>query len=252
MTVPRRVRGRRLAQRRRAALFMWAAVGLLALVSVLVSYASGGSGTGPGSAGTPPLPSTAFRARIVRAAESQLGYATSPSHSYCNKFTAYWGVGSACANGLASEEWCADFAAWAWQRAGARFTYSFAPGDINASSWSFYVWATDHGTWHPLGSGYTPVPGDVAVYGLDTATATAAHVAIVTGFTSGARGPDVVNGDGDRTGFSVVEAGRDQVDADTRTANHGLQGQGTAAGSGALLAGYAAPIPPVPQSTQSS
>ncbi|HEY3952196.1 MAG TPA: hypothetical protein VGM53_02380 [Streptosporangiaceae bacterium] len=39
------------------------------------------------------------------------------------------------------------------------------------------------------------------------------------------RGPDVVNGDGDRTGFSVVETGTDQVRADA--------GQ-----HGAALAGY--------------
>ena len=54
------------------------------------------------------------------------------------------------------------------------------------------------------------------------------HVAIVTGDASGQLGPDVVNGDGDRTGFSVVETGTDQVRAD--------------AGSGdSLLAGYVSP-----------
>jgi hypothetical protein len=39
-------------------------------------------------------------------------------------------------------------------------------------------------------------------------------VAVVTADTARQRGPDVVNGDGDRTGFSVVETGTDQVQAD--------------------------------------
>ncbi len=99
---------------------------------------------------------------------------------------------------------------------------TWAPGAA-----SFYQWGVDHGTWHPVGSGYTPVPGDVAVYGLDTTTVTAAHVAVVTGYSAGNRGPDVVNGDGDRTGFSVVETGTDQVSADVS--------------GGGSLSGYVAP-----------
>jgi CHAP domain len=178
---------------------------------------------------SPPL--TAFRTRIVTVAESQLGYRTDPSNSYCNKFSAYWGVGTACGHGLRSEEWCADFAAWVWRQADAQFTYSFATGDINSAAGSFYVWAVAHGTWHPVGDGYRPKPGDVAVYGLNPTTDVADHVAIVTGFTSGDRGPDVVNGDGDRTAFSAVETGTDQFKAD-------------APGVPAPLSGYASPIAP--------
>jgi hypothetical protein len=37
------------------------------------------------------------------------------------------------------------------------------------------------------------------------------HLAIVTGDQSGTQGPDVVNGDGNRTGFSVVETGTNQT-----------------------------------------
>ena len=40
------------------------------------------------------------------------------------------------------------------------------------------------------------------------------HVAIVTNDVPGQPGPDVVNGDGDGTGFSVVETGTDQARAD--------------------------------------
>ena len=54
-------------------------------------------------------------------------------------------------------------------------------------------------------------------------------MAIVVGDPPGQRGPDVVNGDGDRAGFSVVEAGSDQFRAD---AGHH---------QGALLAGYVSP-----------
>lgn len=169
-----------------------------------------------------------LRSRIVSVAESQLGYQTDPSNSYCNKFSAAWGSGTSCGNGLSAEEWCADFASWVWQQAGADVTYRFQPGDLNPAAASFYLWGKAHGTWHPVGSGYTPQPGDVAIYGLDLSTLVATHVAIVTGV--GTDGPDVVNGDGDRTGFSVVEAGSNQAQAD-------------APGSRAPLSGYVAPTP---------
>ncbi|HLW45633.1 MAG TPA: CHAP domain-containing protein [Acidimicrobiales bacterium] len=213
----------RVRRRRAVALLVTATVAVLGLVAVGVSLSSRPT--------LPPLPSTPFRAHVVTIAESELGYHTNPSHSYCNKFSAFWGAGTACGHGLRREEWCADFAAWVWRKAGAQFTYSYAPGDINAASGSFYLWAKNHGTWHTAGDGYTPQPGDVAVYGLNPTTGTATHVAVVTGYIAGNRGPDVVNGDGDRTGYSVVETGSDQYTADTP-------------GVVALLAGYASPIPP--------
>jgi CHAP domain len=217
-------------RRRTVSLSVVSTVVTLGLVAFGVSVSSGSR--------VPPLPSTAFRAHIVTLAESQLGYETNPTQSYCNKYSAFWAAGTAtnCGSGLRSEQWCADFAAWAWREAGAKFSYGYAPGDVNAASASFYLWAVDHGTWHPYGSGYTPQPGDVAVYGLDTAAGTAAHVAVVTYFTPGARGPDVVNGDGDRTGFSVVESGSDQYEADTP-------------GTASPLSGYASPIPAAPADT---
>ena len=180
---------------------------------------------------------TPLRARIVAIAEGQVGYHTDPADTYCNKFSAYWNAGTDdCGNDNLDEEWCADFAAWAWKEAGAVVDYQLAPGDLNADSASFYVWGTDHGTWHPVGSGYAPQPGDVAVYGLDTSAVTAVHVAIVTAGTGAA--PDVVNGDGDRTGYSVVEVGDDQADADVK-------------GDGAPLSGYVSPLSPGAPSTSS-
>lgn len=176
--------------------------------------------------------------RIVAIAQSQVGYATNPSTSYCNKFSAYWNAGApGCPGGERSEEWCADFAAWAWQKAGIQVNYGYGPADINGGAVSFYEWGTANGEWHPAASGYVASPGDVAVYGLSLgADPSAVHVAIVTNDASGQSGPDVVNGDGDRTGFSVVETGTDQAIAD--------------AGNGdSILSGYVSP-PPTPPSPQ--
>ena len=170
------------------------------------------------------------RQRIVAIAKSQVGYRTDPSNSYCNKYSAYWGSGTAdCPGGEAAEEWCADFAAWAWQKAGVHFTYGYRAGQINGAAVSFYEWGVANDEWHPATSGYVAAPGDVAVYGLSLGPdPSAVHAAIVTDDPPGQRGPDVVNGDSDRTGFSVVEAGTDQVRAD---AGHG----------DATIAGYVTP-----------
>jgi len=195
-----------------------AAIGVAALVGARTVH--GGSTLSP------------LRARIVALAQGQVGYRTDPAGTYCNKFSAYWNAGNAtCGNGNLSEEWCADFAAWVWKEAGADVAYQLAPGSLNSDSASFYVWGTDHGTWHPAGSHYRPQPGDVAVYGLDYSTVTAQHVAVVVAATSNDDAPDVVNGDGDRTGFSVVELGDHQAFADVK-------------GKGGRLSGYVSPSTP--------
>lgn len=183
--------------------------------------------TRPRSPATTPL-----QARIVRLVEREVGYRTDPATSYCNRFSAFWHSGAAdCGNTNLDEQWCADFAAWAWREAGVRFTYDAHAGDINSASVSFYHWGVAHGTWHAVGTGYVPEPGDVAIYGLDLSTDSAQHVAVVTSYVPGTRGPNVVNGDGSRTGFSVVERGRDQYKADLHD-------------NGGRLAGYVAPIRP--------
>ena len=172
-----------------------------------------------------------LRSRIVALASAQVGYRTDPSNTYCNRFSSYWDAGlDDCRNDNRDEEWCADFAAWAWAQAGAEVSYELAPGHLNSNSASFYVWGVDHGTWHPVGSGYTPQPGDVAVYGLHVASLSAAHVAVVTEATGDPAAPDVVNGDGDRTGFSVVEEGHHEAYADVK-------------GRGGPLSGYVSPTP---------
>ncbi len=173
--------------------------------------------------------SASTRARIVSLVQGQVGYSTSPSQSYCNKFSAYWYAGASdCGNANRDEQWCADFAAWAWRMAGVPLVYQFINGDLNSSSASFYEWGVRHHTWHPVGSGYLPQPGDVAVYGLDAAALVAQHVAVVVSYTPGQRGPNAINGDGNHTGFSRVEYQSNEFAADT-------------AGSSGPLSGYVAP-----------
>jgi CHAP domain len=128
---------------------------------------------------------------IASTAYAQQNVQDDPANTYCNKYSAYWGDGSKCSNGLRADEWCADFAAWAWRQAGFSFTWGSATGDINASAKSFYYWAVAHNTWHTAGSGYKPQPGDVAVYG--SSGPNASHVGVV--YSSGSPGPNVVNGD---------------------------------------------------------
>jgi hypothetical protein len=153
-----------------------------------------GSGVYPGGASS----SSALGASIVSIAGSQdqsgARIVDSPANSDCNPYTAYWGDGSAsgCAAGLRSNAWCADFAAWVWRQAGVSFTYGFTGSDINAWAASFYFWGLATGNWHPLSSGYSPQPGDVAVYGNLTEASGPGHVGIYIG--GPASSPTVVNG----------------------------------------------------------
>jgi hypothetical protein len=201
------------------------AVAIILAVTLHRVFANTDSFTAPSQA---TLGGLSTRQRIVAIATSQVGYSTNPSSSYCNKFSAYWDAGTTdCPNAERAEEWCADFAAWAWQKAGVHFTYGYSPGQLNGAAVSFYEWGVANGRWHPATSGYLGSPGDVAVYGLSLgADPTATHVAIVTDDPPGQPGPDVVNGDGDRTGFSVVETATDQVQVQTE----GGHSQSTLAG----------------------
>ena len=202
-------------------------LGVVAIILAAIIGTVSGSAKSYSAPTRASLAGLSLRQRIVAIANSQLGYATEPSNSYCNKFSAYWHAGRpGCPSGEASETWCADFAAWAWRKAGVQFSYGFGPGEINAGAVSFYEWAVANGSWHPATSGYVAAPGDVAVYGLSLSpNPSAVHVAIVTRDRPGQRGPDVVNGDGDRTGFSIVETGTDQTRADvSRAAASALAG----------------------------
>jgi D-alanyl-D-alanine carboxypeptidase len=197
----------------------------LVIILVAVTHRSGSTASFP-VPGEAALTGLSLPRRIVAIAESQVGYSAKPSSSYCNRYSAYWGAGTTdCPSGERAEKWCADFAAWAWRAAGAHFTYGYAPGQLNGAAVSFYEWGVANGEWHPARSGYRAWPGDVAVYGLSLGVhPSAEHVAIVTDDPPGRRGPDVVNGDGDRTGFSVVETGTSQVRADAGHRDSALAG----------------------------
>jgi len=191
------------------------------------------SGTSPSlaiTAPTPPATSSSLGTKIVSIAEGQEGYQDDPSGTYCNEYSAFWlgSEPSECGNtGNYYEEWCADFAAWAWSQAGASFTYGFGTNDINAGAISFYAWAEANGTWHGANSGYTPQPGDAVVYALSTSTAQ--HVAIVSSYTAGDAGPNVVNGDWWVSGNGSVYAESDQSEV-------------TSDGTAYPILGYATPL----------
>jgi hypothetical protein len=167
---------------------------------------------GAAVAGGPQASASTTGTLIVAAARSQAGYQANPYGSNCNKFSAYWGSGSLCTNGNRSEDWCADFAAWAWAQAGIVGLYGHG---VNARASSFRTWGQANGRWHPIGDGYTPQPGDVAEY-------SDAHVGIYTG--GPATSPTVISGNWwypDRNTGQVYE------EANTRTN-----------GAGAALSGY--------------
>jgi hypothetical protein len=147
------------------------------------------------------------RLGIATYAASYIGYTTDPAGTSCNKFSGYWEDGSSCGNGNYSDEWCADFAAYTWRFGGSvSFTYKYDYGYINGNSGSFYGYGESKGTWHPVSSGYTPQPGDVAVYGLTGSGTswTAAHAAVVIGKTPGDSGPNVINGNDGSEGVNYV------------------------------------------------
>lgn len=208
---------------RRFGLILVAGAAVIALYGVFPITVHGVFGNSDSSPvprkATPAATSTSLslRQRVVAIAKSQVGYSANPSNSYCNKFSAHWNSGTAdCPSGELDEEWCADFAAWAWQQAGVPVTYGYDQGEINGAAVSFYQWGIANGKWHPVTSRYVAAPGDVAVYGLSLGPDVdplAQHVAIVTADPPGQRGPDVVNGDGDRSAFSIVETGTDQTTA---------------------------------------
>ena len=168
---------------------------------------------------------------IASIAVGQEGTMDNPPSSECNKYSAYWGVGSDCGGGLRSQAWCADFAAWVWRQAGVPFTFAYGGSNINPWSASFYFWGLAHGTWHSLSSGYSPQPGDAAVYGNLTEAPGPGHVGIVVG--GGRTNPSVVNGNwamnASWTAWGVGYDANEPTDGET---GGGLQGYVSPIGGG--------------------
>jgi hypothetical protein len=197
--------------------------------SVLASFASppplvvssGGGGVG---------------ASIVSIAISQDQYHAAvrdnPIASECNPYTAYWGDGSpagcAAGNSSVASGWCADFVAWVWRQAGVSFIYGPGDSDINVWTKSFYLWGVANGTWHPIGDGYVPQPGDAVLYGVDAEPSSSGHVGI---YVSGpSTSPTVVNGNW-----------APNYPNDTTSGVYTESGQSSAAGQGGDLRGYVSP-----------
>ncbi|HEY4119804.1 MAG TPA: glycoside hydrolase domain-containing protein [Byssovorax sp.] len=99
--------------------------------------------------------------------------------------------GSSCTgNGGQPEYWCADFAKWVWQQAGADVD------NLTAGAGSFYVYGQDHAT-----LSNTPHVGDAVVFDYQGG-GYADHVAIVTQVN----GSSIVTVSGDWNGQSGSEA----------------------------------------------
>lgn len=100
------------------------------------------------------------RGRIVAAAEGELGFGEVPPGSNGGPYVQKYG----CSDG---EKWCACFASWVWRSAGVDMPFTknaFDPGR----------WGASKGLWHPAGSNYNPLPGDLVEF-------TYGHIGVVEG-----------------------------------------------------------------------
>jgi hypothetical protein len=106
-----------------------------------------------GSADTP-------GARIVAAAESQLGQTEQPPGS--NESPAIAGYREATVGAVAGAPWCAYFASWAARQAGEPIGVG---GSGLGSVSEIWNWAQSTGRAIPNGPGVVPQPGDLIVFG---------------------------------------------------------------------------------------
>ena len=77
----------------------------------------------------------------------------------------------------AYEQWCADFVSWLYKQAGYKFDLGGGWRIPGVSSIEAMGRADKNFHWHPAGSGYTPMPGDLEIFGSN-------HVNIVVGVSS--------------------------------------------------------------------
>ncbi len=108
-------------------------------------------------------------ARIVAAAESQIGQSEQPPGS--NESPAISAYRGATAGALAGAPWCAYFASWAARQAGEPIGSQGQGLGAVSEVWS---WAQSVGRAVPNGPGVVPKPGDLIVFGGE-------HVGIVRG-----------------------------------------------------------------------
>ena len=125
----------------------------------------------------PPLAGVAYQpygaqaatpgARIVQAAESQLGQAEQPPGS--NESPAIATYRGATAGAMPGAPWCAYFASWVAREAGKPIG---ASGEGLGSAGEIWSWAQSTGRAVANGPGVVPKPGDLIVFGNE-------HVGIV-------------------------------------------------------------------------
>jgi len=98
--------------------------------------------------------------RIVQVAESQIGQTEQPPGS--NESPAIAQYRTATAGAIPGAPWCAYFASWAAQQAGAPIGPS---GQGLGSVSEIWSWAQSTGRAIPNGPGVVPKPGDLIVFG---------------------------------------------------------------------------------------
>ncbi|MFI9846892.1 CHAP domain-containing protein [Nonomuraea sp. NPDC051941] len=79
----------------------------------------------------------------------------------CNFYSGQMGAGDPCGTqGWRATDWCAHFVKYIWREAGGVEDVETIGGRVI----NFKEYGEQHGTWHPIGDGYSPRPGDAAVY----------------------------------------------------------------------------------------
>src|SRR6185312_5116790 len=136
--------------------------------------------------------------------------------------------GSSCTgNGGSPEYWCADFAKWVWQQAGADTS------GLTAAAGSFYVYGQNHGTLHQY-----PSVGDAVVFDY-AGGGYADHVALVTK-VNGNGTIEAVSGDWGGSGVSEAAFSSTSIVALNAPAFSSAVG-GTPSVIGMTVSGYISP-----------
>ncbi len=144
------------------------------------------AGVGPSQgsdAGAPPAPGSSNGATIASIAQANVGLGACATNSQGG--TAF--ETSCDGNGGEPEYWCADFAEWVWQQAGAN------TDGLDAAAQSFYDYGQNNGT-----LGNSPAVGDAVVFDNGSGIH---HVAIVS-LVNGDGTIETVSGDWDGQGSS--------------------------------------------------
>jgi hypothetical protein len=150
--------------RRRFIALACAALGCIALLSLPLLTANPASG------------SSLTSAIVAEASSQNYGYGPCGANGENDGYYATGTDQSSSCNGSGGEThaWCADFAGWVWQQAGAEDMDT----NLNNLADSFYYWGEAHGTLST-----TPAVGDVVFYHPDAyslSTTGYDHVAIIT------------------------------------------------------------------------